>query len=129
MGSVGARPWALTSRPRGRPLSPFPAGGGGAGGRPRGPGGAPRRGGWNRARELLGAVRISAPATRVRNYPHELSGGMRQRIVGAIAISCGPRVLIADEPTTSLDATIQAQYLSLLRELQRAQGLAMIVIT
>ena len=91
--------------------------------------GATRRGAWNRARELLGAVRISAPATRVRNYPHELSGGMRQRIVGAIAISCGPRVLIADEPTTSLDVTIQAQYLSLLRELQRAQGLAMIFIT
>ena len=66
---------------------------------------------------------------RVRNYPHELSGGMRQRIVGAIAISCGPRVLIADEPTTSLDVTIQAQYLSLLRELQRAQHLAMIFIT
>src|SRR5947207_2298327 len=91
--------------------------------------GATRRGAWNRARELLGAVRISAPAARVRNYPHELSGGMRQRIVGAIAISCGPRVLIADEPTTSLDVTIQAQYLSLLRELQRAQGLAMIFIT
>jgi len=66
---------------------------------------------------------------RVRNYPHELSGGMRQRIVGAIAISCGPRLLIADEPTTSLDVTIQAQYLSLLRELQRAQRLAMIFIT
>src|SRR5205807_8987783 len=80
--------------------------------------GATRRGAWNRARELLGAVRISAPAARVRNYPHELSGGMRQRIVGAIAISCGPRVLIADEPTTSLDVTLQAQYLSLLRELQ-----------
>src|SRR5882762_9400826 len=91
--------------------------------------GATRRGAWNRARELLGAVRISAPAARVRNYPHELSGGMRQRIVGAIAISCGPRLLIADEPTTSLDVTIQDQYLSLLRELQRAQGLAMIFIT
>src|SRR2546429_2230634 len=91
--------------------------------------GVSRRGAWERARELLGAVRISAPAARVRNYPHELSGGMRQRIVGAIAISCGPRVLIADEPTTSLDVTIQAQYLSLLRELQRAQGLAMIFIT
>jgi oligopeptide/dipeptide ABC transporter ATP-binding protein len=91
--------------------------------------GASRRGAWERARELLGAVRISAPNARVRNYPHELSGGMRQRIVGAIAISCGPRLLIADEPTTSLDVTIQAQYLSLLRELQRAQGLALIFIT
>src|SRR5438034_615228 len=77
----------------------------------------------------LGDARISAPDARVRNYPHELSGGMRQRIVGAIAISCGPRLLIADEPTTSLDVTIQAQYLSLLRELQRAQGLALIFIT
>src|SRR3989440_4847409 len=91
--------------------------------------GASRRGAWDRARGLLAAVRIPAPAARVRNYPHELSGGMRQRIVGAIAISCGPRVLIADEPTTSLDVTIQAQYLSLLRELQRAHGLAMIFIT
>jgi oligopeptide/dipeptide ABC transporter ATP-binding protein len=91
--------------------------------------GKSRRGAWERARELLGAVRISAPNMRVRNYPHELSGGMRQRIVGAIAISCGPRLLIADEPTTSLDVTIQAQYLSLLRELQRAQHLAMIFIT
>ena len=91
--------------------------------------GSSRRGAWDRARELLGAVRISAPNVRVRNYPHELSGGMRQRIVGAIAISCGPRLLIADEPTTSLDVTIQAQYLSLLRELQRAQRLAMIFIT
>ena len=91
--------------------------------------GKSRRGAWERARDLLGAVRISAPNMRVRNYPHELSGGMRQRIVGAIAISCGPRVLIADEPTTSLDVTIQAQYLSLLRELQRAQHLAMIFIT
>src|SRR5437762_11617491 len=99
------------------------------GGRLRVHEGASRRGGWERARELLGAVRSSAPNARVRNYPHELSGGMRQRIVGAIAISCGPRLLIADEPTTSLDVTIQAQYLALLRDLQRAQHLAMIFIT
>ena len=91
--------------------------------------GTPRRRAWERARGLLGAVRIAAPDMRVRNYPHELSGGMRQRIVGAIAISCGPRLLIADEPTTSLDVTIQAQYLALLRDLQRAQHLAMIFIT
>jgi oligopeptide/dipeptide ABC transporter ATP-binding protein len=91
--------------------------------------GSSRRGAWERARELLGSVRISAPNVRVRNYPHELSGGMRQRIVGAIAISCGPRLLIADEPTTSLDVTIQAQYLALLRDLQKAQGLALIFIT
>jgi oligopeptide/dipeptide ABC transporter ATP-binding protein len=84
---------------------------------------------WRRARELLKAVRIPSPATRVRQYPHEMSGGMRQRIVGAIAISCEPRLLIADEPTTSLDLTIQAQYLRLLRELQRQHGLALIFIT
>jgi oligopeptide/dipeptide ABC transporter ATP-binding protein len=84
---------------------------------------------WARARDLLKAVRISAPDARVRDYPHQLSGGMRQRIVGAIAISCGPRLLIADEPTTSLDVTIQAQYLRLLRDLQRQHGLALIFIT
>jgi len=82
--------------------------------------GASRGSAWSRATELLKAVRIAAPESRVREYPHQLSGGMRQRIVGAIAISCEPRILIADEPTTSLDLTIQAQYLNLLRELQRA---------
>src|SRR5947209_2876755 len=84
---------------------------------------------WGRARDLLKAVRIPSPETRVTQYPHEMSGGMRQRIVGAIGISCGPRLLIADEPTTSLDLTIQAQYLNLLRELQREHGLALIFIT
>src|SRR5215831_18446835 len=84
---------------------------------------------WRRARDLLKAVRIPSPETRVTQYPHEMSGGMRQRIVGAIGISCEPRLLIADEPTTSLDLTIQAQYLNLLRELQRAHGLALIFIT
>jgi oligopeptide/dipeptide ABC transporter ATP-binding protein len=91
--------------------------------------GASRRRAWGRAQELLKAVRISAPETRVREYPHQLSGGMRQRIVGAIAISCEPRLLIADEPTTSLDLTIQAQYLNLLRDLQRAHRLTLIFIT
>jgi oligopeptide/dipeptide ABC transporter ATP-binding protein len=91
--------------------------------------GASRRSAWNRARELLKAVRIPSPETRVRQYPHEMSGGMRQRIVGAIGISCEPRLLIADEPTTSLDLTIQAQYLNLLRDLQREHGLALIFIT
>jgi len=91
--------------------------------------GASRGSAWAQARELLRAVRIAAPETRAREYPHQLSGGMRQRIVGAIAISCGPRLLIADEPTTSLDLTIQAQYLQLLRDLQRDRGLAMIFIT
>src|SRR6516165_2360311 len=91
--------------------------------------GAGRAAAWSRACELLKAVRIPSPQTRLRQHPHEMSGGRRQRIVGAIAISCGPRLLIADEPTTSRDLTIQAQYLSLLRELQRAHGLALIFIT
>src|SRR5579864_3853436 len=84
---------------------------------------------WSRARELLRSVRIPSPETRLTQYPHEMSGGMRQRIVGAIGISCEPRLLIADEPTTSLDLTIQAQYLKLLHDLQQAHGLALIFIT
>jgi oligopeptide/dipeptide ABC transporter ATP-binding protein len=91
--------------------------------------GASRANAWERARGLLKAVRIPSPETRVTQYPHEMSGGMRQRIVGAIGISCEPRLLIADEPTTSLDLTIQAQYLALLRDLQREHGLALIFIT
>jgi len=91
--------------------------------------GVGRRSAWRRATDLLKAVRISAPESRVREYPHQMSGGMRQRIVGAIAISCAPRLLIADEPTTSLDLTIQAQYLNLLRDLQRERQLALIFIT
>src|SRR5580765_8241129 len=91
--------------------------------------GAGRGNAWKRATELLKAVRIAAPERRLREYPHQMSGGMRQRIVGAIAISCEPRVLIADEPTTSLDVTIQAQYLRLLRDLQKEHGLALIFIT
>jgi oligopeptide/dipeptide ABC transporter ATP-binding protein len=84
---------------------------------------------WDKARNLLKAVRIPSPEARVRQYPHEMSGGMRQRIVGAIGISCEPRLLIADEPTTSLDLTIQAQYLKLLSDLQKQYGLALIFIT
>src|SRR5215831_7610009 len=91
--------------------------------------GATRATAWRRACELLKAVRIPSPQARLSQHPHEMSGGMRQRIVGAIGISCEPRLLIADEPTTSLDLTIQAQYLNLLRELQRAHGLALIFIT
>jgi oligopeptide/dipeptide ABC transporter ATP-binding protein len=91
--------------------------------------GAKRSSAWERARQLLKAVRIPSAETRVKQYPHEMSGGMRQRIVGAIGISCEPRLLIADEPTTSLDLTIQAQYLKLLRDLQREHGLALIFIT
>ena len=91
--------------------------------------GAARSSAWKRAIALLKSVRIASPDTRVKQYPHEMSGGMRQRIVGAVGISCEPRLLIADEPTTSLDLTIQAQYLSLLRDLQREHGLALIFIT
>ena len=91
--------------------------------------GASRATAWQRAVGLLKSVRIASPETRVTQFPHEMSGGMRQRIVGAIGISCEPRLLIADEPTTSLDLTIQAQYLNLLRDLQREHGLALIFIT
>ena len=79
--------------------------------------------------DVLRKVNIPAAETRVRDYPHQMSGGMRQRVVGAISISCQPMVLIADEPTTSLDVTIQAQYLKLLKELQRDLGVGLIFIT
>ena len=78
---------------------------------------------------LLTAVGIPSPAARLSALPHQLSGGMRQRVVGAMAISAPPRLLIADEPTTALDLTIQAQYLKLLKDLQRRHGLAMIFVT
>ena len=80
-------------------------------------------------RELLNAVRIPSPAMRMREYPHQMSGGMRQRIVGAIALAGGPKLIIADEPTTNLDVTIQAQYLDLLKELQEQTGVAIIFVT
>jgi oligopeptide/dipeptide ABC transporter ATP-binding protein len=82
-----------------------------------------------KVRELLNAVRIASPAQRMKEYPHQMSGGMRQRIVGAIALSGGPRLIIADEPTTNLDVTIQAQYLDLLKDLQRDTGVAVIFVT
>jgi oligopeptide/dipeptide ABC transporter ATP-binding protein len=82
-----------------------------------------------RVRELLNAVRIPSPAMRMREFPHQMSGGMRQRIVGAIALAGGPKLIIADEPTTNLDVTIQAQYLDLLRDLQRETGVAIIFVT
>ncbi len=82
-----------------------------------------------RIKELLRGVRIPSPEVRMREYPHQMSGGMRQRIVGAIGISCEPHLLIADEPTTSLDVTIQAQYLNLLKDIQQQSRLAMIFIT
>jgi oligopeptide/dipeptide ABC transporter ATP-binding protein len=82
-----------------------------------------------RAIDGLKQVRVAAPERRVADYPHQISGGMKQRVVGAIAISCEPKVIIADEPTTSLDVTIQAQYLRLLREIQEETNLALIFIT
>ena len=83
----------------------------------------------DQAIELLSKVRIPAPETRLAAFPHQMSGGMRQRVVGAISISRTPNLLIADEPTTSLDATIQLQYLEMLKEIQRQTGAAIIFIT
>ncbi len=82
-----------------------------------------------RALELLRHVQLSDPARQIRSYPHEMSGGMRQRVVGAIAIGCKPSLLLADEPTTALDVTVQAQYLRLLREIQKETDLGMIFVT
>ena len=83
----------------------------------------------SRAVELLDAVKIPDAARRVRDYPHQLSGGMRQRVMIAIALACRPPLIIADEPTTALDVTIQAQVLELLRELKARYNLALLLIT
>ena len=82
-----------------------------------------------RAIDLLRRVRIPSPEQRINDYPHKLSGGMRQRVMIAMALACDPRLLIADEPTTALDVTIQAQILDLMRELKAASGAAIILIT
>jgi oligopeptide/dipeptide ABC transporter ATP-binding protein len=80
-------------------------------------------------RDLLSAVRIPSPEKRMHDYPHQMSGGQRQRVVGASALAGKPKLIIADEPTTSLDVTVQRQYLDLLKRLQRDTGVAMIFIT
>jgi peptide/nickel transport system ATP-binding protein len=91
--------------------------------------GGSRAGARERAIQLLRRVHIPSPERRIDDYPHKLSGGMRQRVMIAIALACDPQLLIADEPTTALDVTLQAQILELMRELKANSGAAVILIT
>jgi oligopeptide/dipeptide ABC transporter ATP-binding protein len=88
-----------------------------------------KRESWNKAIEMLRLVRIPDADRRVKEYPHQMSGGMRQRVMIAMALSCNPHLLIADEPTTALDVTIQAQILELLNQLKAELGMAVMLIT
>jgi oligopeptide/dipeptide ABC transporter ATP-binding protein len=88
-----------------------------------------KRESWNKSIEMLRIVRMADPERRVKEYPHQMSGGMRQRVMIAMALSCNPQLLIADEPTTALDVTIQAQILELLNELKAKLGMAVVLIT
>ncbi|MBP1724358.1 MAG: oligopeptide/dipeptide transporter, ATPase subunit [Deltaproteobacteria bacterium] len=91
--------------------------------------GMSRREAWDRSVEMLKMVGIPSPERRVQEYPHQLSGGMRQRAMIAMALACSPKLMIADEPTTALDVTIQAQILELMNRLQREKGMSVILIT
>jgi peptide/nickel transport system ATP-binding protein len=91
--------------------------------------GVSRRAAWERAVDMLDQVQVPSPRERARDYPHQLSGGLRQRAMIALALAPGPQLLIADEPTTALDVTIQAQILDLLRRLQAERGMAVLLIT
>ncbi|MFH1386820.1 MAG: ABC transporter ATP-binding protein [bacterium] len=91
--------------------------------------GLSRKESWQKAIEMLALVQIKKPELRINDYPHQFSGGMRQRVMIAIALSCQPELLIADEPTTALDVTIQAEILELLKELQEKIGLSILYIT